>query len=51
MNEISNNPIANDAFNNLFKSTSRVIEAYMPLRKIINKESKRRYKPWISKGI
>ena len=46
MNEISNNPIANDAFNNLFESTSRVIDDYMP-----NKEFRRRYKPWISKGI
>ena len=47
MNEISNN----DAFNNLFESTSSVIDDYMPLRKITNKEFKRRYKPWISKGI
>ena len=48
MNEINNNPIDNDAFNNLFESTSSVIDDYMSLRKINNKEFKRRYKPWIS---
>ena len=36
---------------NLFESTSKVIDDYIPLRKIINKEFKRRFKPWISKGI
>ena len=51
MNEIRNNPIANEAFNNLFESTSSVIDDYMALRKITNKEFKRRYTPWISKGI
>ena len=48
---ISSNPNANDAFNNLFESTSMVIDDYIPLRKITNKEYKRRFKPWISKGI
>ena len=48
---ISSNPNANDAFNNLFESTSKVIDDYFPLRKITNKEYKRRFKPWISKGI
>ena len=48
---ISSNPNANDAFNNLFESTSKVIDDYIPLRKITNKEYKRRFKPWISKGI
>ena len=28
-----------------------IMEKYMPLKKITNKEYKRRYKPWISKGI
>ena len=51
MVEISNNPNANDAFNNLFESTSKVIDDYIPLRKLTNKEFKRRFKPWISKGI
>ena len=48
---ISSNPNANDAFNNLFEPTSKVIDDYIPLRKITNKEYKRRFKPWISKGI
>ena len=51
MAEISNNPNANDAFLKLFESTSKVIDEYIPLRKITNNEFKRRYKPWISKGI
>ena len=51
MVEISNNPNANDAFNSLFESTSMVIDNYIPLRKITNKEFKRRFKPWIYKGI
>ena len=42
MSVISNNSIAKDDFNNLFESTSRVIDNYMPLRKITNKEFKRR---------
>ena len=45
MVEISNNPNANDAFNNLFESTSKVIDDYIPLRKITNKEFKRRFNP------
>ena len=51
MAEISNSPNANDAFIKLFESTSKVIDEYIPLRKITNNEFKRRYKPWISKGI
>ena len=51
MDEISNIPNANDAFIKLFESTSKVIDDYIPLRKITNNEFKRRYKPWISKGI
>ena len=49
MGEISNSP--NDAFIKLFESTSKVIDEYIPLRKITKNEFKRRYKPWISKGI
>ena len=51
MGEISNSPNANDAFIKLFESTSKVIDEYIPLRKITKNEFKRRYKPWISKGI
>ena len=51
MGEISNSPNANDAFIKLFESTSKIIDEYVPLRKITNNEFKRRYKPWISKGI
>ena len=50
LDEISNIPNANDAFIKLFESTSKVIDDYIPLR-ITNNEFKRRYKPWISKGI
>ena len=28
-----------------------IMDKYIPLKKITNKEYKRRYKPWISKGI
>ena len=51
MDEISSNPDANTAFINLYESTSKVIDEHMPLRKITNKEFKRRFKPWISNGI
>ena len=51
LDEISNISNANDAFIKLFESTSKVIDDYIPLRKITNNEFKRRYKPWISKGI
>ena len=44
LDEISNIPNAHDAFIKLF-------DDYIPLRKITNNEFKRRYKPWISKGI
>ena len=51
LDEISNIPNANDASIKLFESTSKVIDEYIPLRKITKNEFKRRYKPWISKGI
>ena len=51
MGEISNSRNANDGFIKLFESTSKVIDEYIPLRKITKNEFKRRYKPWISKGI
>ena len=51
MDEISSNPDANTAFINLYESTHKVIDEHMPLRKITNKEFKRRFKPWISNGI
>ena len=49
--DISNNPDVNSAFNNLLTTTNNIINSYMPLRKITNKEYKRKYKPWITTGI
>ena len=50
MDEISNNPNANVAFNNLYETTNKVIDEHIPLSKVTNKEFKR-YKPWITNGI
>ena len=42
---------ANIAFNNFYSAIEPIIDKYMPLEKIKNKEFKRRYKPWITVGI
>ena len=44
LDEISDNPNANDAFNDLYHVTNEVIDRYIPARKVTNKEYKRRYK-------
>ena len=42
---------ANIAFNNFYSTIEPIIDKYMPLEKVKNKEHKRRYKPWITPGI
>ena len=42
---------ANVAFNNFFATVEPIIDKYMPLEKVKNKDHKRRYKPWITKGL
>ena len=51
LDEISDNPNANDAFNDLYVVINETIDRYIPARKITNKEYKRRYKPWITSAI
>ena len=51
LDEISDNPNANDAYNLMIVVTNEVIDRYIPARKITNKEYKRRYKPWITLAI
>ena len=42
---------ANLAFNNFYLAVEPIINKFMPLKKISNKEFKRKYKPWITNGI
>ena len=42
---------ANLSFNQLLDTLNKIIDKYMPLRKLTNREFKRRYKPWLSNGI
>ena len=42
---------ANIAFNNWWTNLEPIIDKTMPLEKITNKEHKRKFKPWITKGI
>jgi hypothetical protein len=42
---------ANHSFNNFYSAIEPIIEKFMPLEKVSNKDHKRRYKPWITKGI
>ena len=46
LDEISDNPNANDAFNDLYVVTNEVIDRYIPALKITNKKYKRRYKTY-----
>ena len=41
----------NQSFNHFIDSINRVIDKYMPLKKLTKKEYKRRLKPWITPGI
>ena len=42
---------ANKSFNQFLNQVNSIIDKYMPLKKISNKEFKRKFKPWITKGI
>ena len=42
---------ANLSFNKSLDTLNRIIDKYIPLRKLTNREFKRRYKPWITNGI
>ena len=39
------------SFNRFLDSVNKIIDKYMPLKKLTNKEYKRKYKPWITTGI
>ena len=42
---------ANLSFNLFLDTTNKIIDKYMPLKKMSNREYKRRYKPWMTNGI
>ena len=42
---------ANLSFNQFLAKANTIIDTYMPLKKMTNREFKRRYKPWITNGI
>ena len=48
--EISKND-ANISFNNWWSKLEPIIDKFMPLEKITNKEYKRKFKPWITTGL
>ena len=39
------------SFNQFLTKINKVIDQYMPLKKMSNREYKRRFKPWITNGI
>ena len=41
----------NTSFENFHSEISKLLDKYMPLKKISNREFKRTYKPWITDGI
>ena len=51
LDDISSNPNANDALNELYEVTNEVIDSHIPARKLTNKEFKRRHKRWITSAI
>ena len=42
---------ANTSFDDFYLILEKLLDKHMPLRKITQKEYKRRFKPWITKGI
>ena len=42
---------SNRSFDNLLSGINSLVDKYMPLKKISNREFKRMYKPWITDGI
>ena len=51
LDDISSNPNANDAFNELYEVTNEVIDRHIPARRLTDKEFKRRHKRWITLAI
>ena len=45
------NEITNDSFNSFFLNFNKLLDKHLPLKKMSNKNFKRRFKPWITKGI
>ena len=41
----------NTSFENFLSEINKILDKYMPLKKISNREFKRTYKPWITDGI
>ena len=41
----------NHSIDNLFTETNKIIDTYLPLKKVLNKDLKAQSKPWITKGI
>ena len=41
----------NRSFDSFYQSIERLIDIYAPLKKVSNKDHKRKYKPWITNGI
>ena len=41
----------NTSFNLLLDSVNKVVDKHMPLKRLTNKEFKRKFKPWITTGI
>ena len=46
-----NNNDVNVSFNNFIDRINLIVDKYMPLKKVPNKEFKMRFKPWISHEI
>ena len=42
---------ANYSFNAFYSSMESILDKYMPLVRVTNKDHKRKYKPWITNGI
>ena len=41
----------NLSFNQLHDTVNQIIDKYIPLKNLTNKEYKRKFKPWITNGI
>ena len=42
---------ANHSFNKFYEQIEKLMDKYLPLKKISKKDHKRKYKPWITNGI
>ena len=48
--EIQNND-PNRSFDSFYQTIESILDVYAPLKKVSNKDHKRKYKPWITNGI